>query len=425
MTVRPESSRTLISVAEALAFVRAEARPLPPIRLGLLDAQGTRLAEDVAADIDLPPFDKALVDGFAVRSADVAGDSARLTVIEEIHAGEMPRFPLGPGQATAIMTGAPLPDGADAVVMVEKTTRPDGATVIVPGPVAAGQNRLVRGREMRRGEVVVRAGSVLDAATSGVLASVGATMPLLQQRPTVWVVATGDELVETEEIPGPGQIRNSNTVMLAALVEEHGGWAESWPIVPDRPEKLASTFRDLLKSGDVLLVSGGVSAGKRDLVPEAFEAAGARNVFHKVRVKPGKPIWFGVGPDREEGPPTLVFGLPGNPVSGLVGFLLFVRPALAILAGRGDSEPTMIYPLLDDYRHDDDRDVYRPSRLVSIDGLSRIDPLPSAGSSDLRAAASADGFAIFPAGERMYQRGEPVGFLPIGPSRFAVRTSYS
>ena len=157
-----------------------------------------------------------------------------------------------------------------------------------------------------------------------------------------------------------------------------------------------------------------------------LESFGIRRIFHKVRVKPGKPLWFGVGPDRDDGPPPLVFGLPGNPVSGLVGFLLFVRPALAVLSGRsGPGSGAGSFPLDAVYRHADDRDVYRPARLVGGEGGSpiRVAPLPWSGSSDLRAAASGDGFAIFPAGERIYQEGDPVGFLPLRPSTIVPRNS--
>ncbi len=157
-------------------------------------------------------------------------------------------------------------------------------------------------------------------------------------------------------------------------------------------------------------------------MPAALEETGVRPVFHKVRVKPGKPLWFGVGPDRADRPPALVFGLPGNPVSGLVSFLLFVRPALAILSGREAEEPTITLPLAANYRHADDRDVYRPARLVE-DG-TRVEPLLWAGSSDLRGAAAGDGFAIFPAGERMYREGEPVGFVPLDPWRHGAGLPY-
>ena len=377
----------MLTVAEALDAIRSRAHPLHSRPIRLTEALGLRLVGDVVADLDLPPFDKALVDGFALRAADVpAGGTITLRVVETIYAGQTPTRTVGPGEAAEIMTGAPIPEGADSVVMVEKTSRPDPDHVVLSGPVAPGQNRLVRGREMREGEVVVASGAILDAARLGVLASVGASLVAVRPRPVVAVAATGDELVPFDQSPGAGQIRNSNSVLLAALAEQFGVTAQAMPIIPDRPEALRDAFAGALGETDVLLVSGGVSAGQRDLVPEALEAVGVSPVFHKVRVKPGKPLWFGVGPGREGARPTLVFGLPGNPVSGLVSFLLFVRPALAILAGGNpDDDPTPTFPLAIPYRHDDDRDVYRPARLV--DG-PRVEPLLWSGSSDLNVAAN-------------------------------------
>lgn len=423
----------MLTVAEALSAVRGEACPLPPRRSDLAASLGQILARDVVADRDLPPFDKALVDGFAVRSADLAGpDTVALRVVEEIFAGATPTRAVGPGEASAIMTGAPLPEGADAVVMVERTSRPSSGTVVVVGPLLPGQNRLLRGREMRAGDVVVPGGTRLNPAMLGVMASVGVSETLVHPRPRVAIAATGDELVPFDETPGPGRIRNSNTIMLAALAREHGASDRPLPIIPDRAEALIDAFRRALQGeptspepADILLVSGGVSAGRRDLVPEALEAIGARCVFHKVRVKPGKPLWFGVGPGRAGLPPALIFGLPGNPVSGLVSFLLFVRPAIEILSGTGTGEPpTAAYPLAVAYSHSDDRDTYRPCRLVGAGADLRVEPLDSAGSSDLRASASGDGFAIFPAGERIYGKGEPVGFLDLCPPRFRAGCSY-
>ena len=186
---------------------------------------------------------------------------------------------------------------------------------------------------MRAGEVVLTAGTILKPAHLGVLASVGRT-PVRVVRPQVAIVPTGDELVEPDQIPGPGQIRNSNAMMLRALAMEEGAEAESLPTAPDEADELRRILQNGLDS-DVLMITGGVSAGQRDLVPAVLEELGVRCVFHKVRLKPGKPIWFGVGGPRAGRPGPLVFGLPGNPVSGLVGFLLFVRPAFAALAGTG------------------------------------------------------------------------------------------
>ena len=409
----------MLTVDEALVSVLEQARPLPSVSEPLVMALRCVLAEDVTADIDLPPFDKSLVNGYALRTGDLNGTDRSLGIGETILAGQTPTRPLGPREAAVIMTGAPLPPGCDAVVMHERT-RAEGERVWVEEPeVRVGQNILARAREMRAGDLVVAAGTVLKPAHLGVLASVGRSSVRVI-RPRVAVVSTGDELVEPDRIPGPGQIRNSNAVMLQSLAIEEGATAETLPTAPDEPAEL----RRILRRGldfDVLLITGGVSAGQRDLVPAVLEDLGVRQVFHKVRLKPGKPLWFGGGPPRDGRPGPLVFGLPGNPVSGLVGFLLFVRPALAILAGKPNPATRAIEArLVGGFRHRGDRPTYHPARLVAAsprDDLSgprtiEIETLPWSGSADLRAVASSDGFAAFPAGDRDYSPGEIVGFLP-------------
>lgn len=401
----------LLTVDEALRAVHAQAAPRSPRSCPLAEAFGACLAEDVTADLDLPPFDKALVDGFAVRSSDLSAGECRLAIGEEIVAGRTPTRALAPGEAAVIMTGAPLPPEADAVIMVEKTRR-DGSVVVFDGTlIRPGQNRLLRGREMRAGDVVLRKGERLNAARLGLLASVGRPEVLVSPRPRVAIVPTGDELVEPEVIPGPGQIRNSNAIMLQALASAAGADVQPFPIVADELAKLRATLEQGLRF-DVLLITGGVSAGNRDLVPEVLQSLGVRRIFHKIRVKPGKPLWFGVGPERGEGPGTLVFGLPGNPVSGIVGFLLFVRPALLALASLEENGPaTTQRPLARSFVHASDRPTYFPARLAAD---ATVEPLNWAGSADLRTVAQADGFAVFPAGDRHYQAGEIVDFLPLG-----------
>ncbi|SIO14164.1 molybdopterin molybdochelatase [Singulisphaera sp. GP187] len=407
----------LLTVDEALHAIRERAAHLKPRPCVLAEALGCVLAEDVTADLDLPPFDKALVDGYAVRASDLVAGECRLAVGEEIVAGRTPTRALAPGEAAAIMTGAPLPPDADAVIMVEKTRR-DGADVLLEGGlVRPGQNRLLRGREMRAGDVVLRKGEPLNAPKLGLLASVGRAKVLVFPRPRVAIVPTGDELVEPDVVPGPGQIRNSNAVMLQALTGATGAEVRTFPIAPDEPAGL----RSLLERGlnfDVLTITGGVSAGNRDLVPEALASLGVTRVFHKVRVKPGKPLWFGVGPPRGDAPGALVFGLPGNPVSGIVGFLLFVRPALLALASqRAESLPLMSRRrLARAFVHSSDRPTYFPARLSAESAAAEaaIEPLDWAGSADLRTVAQADGFAVFAAGDRHYQAGEVVEFLHLG-----------
>ncbi len=419
------------TVEEARNVVLERASRLPAQVVELRCALGLILAEDVTADLDLPPFDKALVDGFAVRSADLAGGGlVPLHVVEEVTAGQWPSRPIASGEATAIMTGAPLPDGADAVVMWEQTERDGEGRVLVPGPVAQGQNRLTRGREMTKGEVILKRGERLTPPRIGLLASVGIARVHCVPWPRVAIMPTGDELVEIDQTPGPGQIRNSD--MLQALVRSLGAQAWRRPIAPDHPERLRRALADALSSDetgkahgagpDVLVVSGGVSAGTRDLVPAALESLGIEPIFHKVRVRPGKPLWFGVGPPRGESPGVLVFGLPGNPVSGMVSVLLFLKPAIDALAGRTSTAPaTATYPLAIAYRYRGDRPTYHPSTLIEREGRTCLQPLNWAGSADLRTVARADGFAVFPAGDVDYSEGDPVEFLALEGDSINVR----
>ena len=401
----------MLTVDQAIEAILRHASVLPARPTALIDALGSDLAEDIAADIDLPPFDKALMDGYAVRSADLSDPGEhRLTVVEEITAGRMPTRPLRPGEASRIMTGAPLPLGSDAVIMVERS-RMDGPTVLLNGPVAPGTNRLTRGREMRAGQVLLERGTRLDPAKIGLIASAGRSEVLAIPVPSVAVVPTGDELVPASRKPQAGQIRNSNGVMLAGLATTWGARpVREWPIAPDDPSGLRSSIEAALGQADVLLISGGVSAGTKDLVPSTLVGLGIEPIFHKVQVKPGKPLWFGVGPPRVDGPGVLVFGLPGNPVSGVIGFLLFVRPALGALAGHPPGRTQLAsFRLGAVFEHRGDRPTYHPARLEG----GRLFPSAWAGSADLRAVALADGFAAFPAGDRVFQEGEEIPFLPL------------
>ena len=402
----------MLTVAEGLEKVLAHAHSLPPRTSTLAQARCLTLAEDIAADLDSPPFDKALVDGYAVRSADLRGSGTSLRVIEEVPAGRVPVRAISSGEAVMIMTGAPLPAGADAVVMIERTKRNNGQVFIDELSIVPGRNVLARGREMRASEVVLSRGSLLNAVRLGLLAAVGRTSVSVVPRPRIAIVSTGDELVEPGQVPGPGQIRNSNATVLRAMAESAGGEVETLPIAPDEPAGLHAILERGL-SADVLLITGGVSAGNRDLVPDALERLGVSRVFHKIRLKPGKPLWFGVGPARGNDPGPLVFGLPGNPVSGFVGFVLFVRPSLDRLAGRtSPSSRPLEARLARTFVHAGDRPTYHPSRWVAGVG-SGLEPLEWAGSADLRTITRADGFAVFPAGDRVHEAGEFIPFLPL------------
>lgn len=405
----------MLSVAEAQSIILQLVRPLVaqnlPLSPGVL---GLVLGEDVASDLDMPPHNKALMDGYAVRVADLPEGRAALVVIEEITAGRTPRHSVGPGQAARIMTGAPIPAGADAVVVVERTRMiDDGRVQIEDRAPQPQQNIMAQGREMRRGETVLTPGTLLRPQELGVLATVGRTTVRLIPAPRVAVLSTGDEVVDAAQMPGPGQIRNGNGPMLAAQVARAGGVPHFLGIARDRVEHLRSLAEEGLKA-DALVLSGGVSAGKLDLVPGVLQELGVRPHFHKVEMKPGKPMYFGTRP-RPNGPgDTLVFGLPGNPVSSLVCFELFVKPALRALAGHPEPGPRLLRATLaEDFPHRSDRPTYYPASLQGADKGWRVAPVPWLGSADLRGLTQANALMLLPAGDHHHRAGQELSVLPL------------
>jgi molybdopterin molybdotransferase len=397
----------MLEVEEALAVVLERTQVHPPVETALGPAAlGRVVAESVASDLDSPPFAKSLMDGYAVRSADAAA-SVTLTVIEEVAAGATPTRSLGPGQATRVMTGAPVPAGADAVIPHEQTEL-NGDTVHLRRAVKAGNFVLPRGREMAAGAIVVSAGTLLTPAVLGLLAAVGRTTVAAHPVPRLAVLVTGDELVEAPGVPGPGQIRNSNGPMLTAQATRAGTQARYLGIARDVRDSLRDLVREGLDSGEVLVLSGGVSAGKYDFVPDVLRELGVEPHFHKVRMKPGKPLFFGT----RDG--TLVFGLPGNPVSSFVGFELFVRPALRKMGGQAIPGPVFVpLPLAADFTTNNDRPTYAPAGLqASPEGL-RVRPAAWFGSADLRGLARADALIRLPPGPVSYPAGQLVSTLSV------------
>jgi molybdopterin molybdotransferase len=401
------------TVSEARQTVLDHAAPLAPTTIPLGEALGFVLAEDVSSDVDSPPHDKAMVDGYAVVAADFSSGDATLRLLEEVTAGEVPRQAVVAGATTRIMTGAPIPPGADAVVMVERSTiAADGKIVLEDPRVAAGQNILPRGHSLVRGQVVLEAGARLRSFEIGALAEVGRAEVQVIRRPSVAVLATGNELVPPSAIPGPGQIRNSNGPMLVAAVRESNATPVDLGIARDEAGDLARLIAQGLEH-DVLLLSGGVSAGVLDLVPGVLKSLGVAEVFHKVNVKPGKPLWFG---RRVQGArTTLVFGLPGNPVGSLVSFELFVRAAIAKLAGR--TEATVAHrtaKLTSAVNQRGDRPTYFPAFHRETVAGTQVDPLSWKGSADLATLVSANAFIVLPPGDKSYAAGEPVEVHVLG-----------
>ena len=283
----------MLSVTQAFDKLLATVSPLEAVSLPLSDVLGLTLAEDVSAPEDSPPFDKSLMDGFAVRAADVANGFVSLKVVEVVTAGRVPSKAVGPGEATQIMTGAPIPEGADLIVKIEETLPDIEHVHVTTKSVTPGTNILRRGTSVRAGDVVLKAGMKLNGSRIGALAELGRAEVKVHRRPTVAVLATGDELVPIDETPGPGQIRNSNEAMLIAQIQAAGAIPIPLGVARDNRDILRSMIQQGLHC-DMLVLTGGVSAGMLDLVPNELNAAGVSEVFHKVELKPGKPVWFGL-----------------------------------------------------------------------------------------------------------------------------------
>ena len=315
----------MIPVGEALATVCGAARVLGAERVGLAAALGRVAAEDVRSTRAVPAAANSAMDGYAVRHADLASVPARLRIVAVEPAGTVVDRAVEPGTAIKLFTGSVMPPGADTVVKIEDTEA-SGDDVVVHAAPARGANVRAAGEDIAPGRVVVARGTALGAADLGALASVGCATVVVHRRPTVAIVSTGSELVEVDEIPGPGQVVNSNAYTLAAAASAAGAMATVLPIVRDREADIHASLLEASRA-DVVLTSGGVSVGELDLVKDALDALGVERLFWQVAQKPGKPLAFGRLGDR------LVFGLPGNPVSALVCFHLYVRPALRRLQG--------------------------------------------------------------------------------------------
>ena len=361
--------------------------------VGLEAATGRVLAEDVEADRDYPPLSRSIRDGFAVRTADLPG---RLRVVGEVRAGETFSGELGPGEALEIMTGAPVPGGADAVVMIEYVER-DGDHIYAP-EAELGQFINPRGAEARRGERLLLAGARLGYSEIALLATVGKPKVRVYHRPSVAIVATGDEIVEAFEQPLDHQIRNSNTCSLAAQVRRAGGLPVILPVARDSH----AATREILQRGlehDLLLISGGVSVGKYDVVEQVLSELGAEFFFDRVLIQPGQPLVFG----RLRG--VFFFGLPGNPASTMVTFELFARAALELLEGQAEATlPMPLARLTTDFRHKRGLTRFLPARL-SPDGAG-LTPIPWQGSSDVPAQVRANAWLVAEAGRESWQAGE-------------------
>ncbi len=369
------------------------------------DALGRVLAEPVHADRDYPPFNRSARDGFAVWASDVTQTPVKLRVLGETRAGEPSRFKIGPGEAVEIMTGAPGPEGADAVVMVEYSSR-DGEFVTLQQAIEPGKNLIDQGSEGQAGSVVLESGTPLDYNQIALLASVGAGKVNVYRQPRVAVLSTGDEEIDITGRPEPYQIRNSNAYSLAAQIRRQGGLPVILPVAPDRLDRTQELIEQGLEA-DMLLLSGGVSAGKYDYVEQVLSKLGAGLFFTQVAIQPGKPLVFGKVGSRP------VFGLPGNPISTMVTFEVFARIALHRLAGRTSSPLPFLHARLgSDFRHKPVLTRFLPAVLQGSYGDVKVNPVKWQGSGDLIAAARADCYLVATSGRESWKAGEWIAVLP-------------
>ncbi|MHA5050205.1 molybdotransferase-like divisome protein Glp [Streptomyces sp. SD15] len=427
----------LWSVTEHLEDILATVRPLEPIELQLLDAQGCVLVEDVTVPVSLPPFDNSSMDGYAVRVADVAGASQKypavLTVVGDVAAGQAEQPSVGPGQAARIMTGAPLPPGAEAVVPVEWTdgglgegpvsgmrahsAAPEGAAgqVHVHRPAEARAHVRAMGSDVKAGDRALEAGTVLGPPQIGLLAAIGRGTVRVRPRPRVVVLSTGSELVQPDEPLGTGQIYDSNSFALCAAARDAGAIAYRVGAVSDDAETLRSTIEDQLIRADLLVTTGGVSVGAYDVVKEALSSVGDEDEpgsgieFRKLAMQPGKPQGFGsIGPEH-----TPLLALPGNPVSSYVSFELFVRPAIRTLMGLDDVHRPTTGAILET-----DKALTSPAgRRQFLRGRyadGKVTPVGGAGSHLVAALAQADALIVVPEDTTSVESGTEVEVVLLG-----------
>jgi molybdopterin molybdotransferase len=416
---------TILSFEEARHAVESHTAQIPAPAIEVVDllASANRvLAEPLLADRDIPPFPRATRDGYALRSADLAKLPARLEVIGEIKAGEDPEHipaevPIG--QAISIMTGAPVPSGADAVVMVEYSTR-HGNQVEITRSVARGENVVQPGAEARQGGLLIDRGIRLTAADIALAASVGKSQLNVYQRPRVAVLTTGDEIVDVSSIPGPTQIRNSNSYSLAVQIQSAGGEPVLLSIAPDEPRALRGLIEKGLQS-DLLLMTGGVSMGRYDLVEQVLAEMHAEFFFTGAKIQPGRPVVFGRCGAKKCGAGTLAreadsltyfFGLPGNPVSTMVTFELFARPMLEALAGQPARQLQFLHARLQaEIRTKIGLTRFLPATLSGEFENSRVALVPWQGSGDIAATARANCYIVIPSDREHIPAGEFVAVM--------------
>lgn len=385
----------MIEMDEAIRIVMESTQPIDAISVDLMDALGYVLSEDIKSDLNMPPFDKATMDGYALHGGEITSASGNtpvvLDVIEEIPAGTVPQKTVGTGQASRIMTGAPVPDGADTVIMVEDTeSEANGEKVRVLDVTEVGENIARLGEDVTVGQVVLEKGAVIRPPEIGILAAMGVVSVPVYRKPIVGVIATGSEIVEPSLTPQPGQIRNSNGYSMMAQALRASAHTKYLGIVEDDAASLKRVIAEGLDMCDVVMLSGGVSAGVYDLVQDAMRDLGVEVLFDRIRMKPGKPLTFGVKGKK------MVFGLPGNPVSSVVGLELLARPAIRKMQSMAQTHhPQAKTVLKANFRQSPGRKQFVPAHSVLGEaGIWTSDWVGHHGSADLFALARANSLFV-------------------------------
>ncbi|MDH4100560.1 MAG: molybdopterin molybdotransferase MoeA [Nitrospirota bacterium] len=395
----------MISVDDALKTILAGVPVLGTEKVHIIDTLGRVIAEDVISGRNIPPFDNSAMDGYALKAADTTGASpekpATLKVVADLPAGYTLDRELQAGEAVRIMTGAPVPPGADSVVRVEDTEK-RGETVRILVQVKSGKDTRRKGEDVKVGDVVIEKGTRITPAAVGMMSSVGRSMVQVYQRPRVAVLATGDEVVDVDQEAGPGKIYNSNGYTIASQVREAGGLPVMLGIAKDTREDLEAKLKAGLTC-DVIISSGGVSVGDFDFVKDVLSSLGSEMKFWKVGMRPGKPLAFGV----IGGKPA--FGLPGNPVSSMVTFEQFVRPALRKMMGYAALQrPTVNAVLEDDVKKEPSLRFFVRGVVSRVDGKYRVSTTGPQGSGILRSMVIANGLIVLPEGTEGAKAGDTV-----------------
>jgi molybdopterin molybdotransferase len=408
-----ESDDAMLSFEQARHVVEEHASRVRPPRkegLSLVESAGRVLAEPVVADRNFPPFPRATRDGYAVRAADLSSLPATLAIVGEIKAGADVTIQVGSGQAAAIMTGAPVPAGADSVVMIEYASL-QGDRVEIRRAIAVGENIVPQGAEAKLGERLLSPGVRLDAAAIALASSVGKSHPLVYVKPRVAVLATGDELVDVDVPPAPHQIRNSNSYSLAAQIQAAGGEPLLLPISPDEPARLRELISDAL-AADLLLLSGGVSAGRYDFVEQVLSELKAEFFFTGAQIQPGRPVVFGRLPRAAGSDGRYFFGLPGNPVSTIITFELFVKPVVEALAGMTPAKLVFLHAKLkSEVKTKTGLRRFLPAVLSGEFDQGEVELLPWHGSGDMAATARANCYVVITPDRERIAAGEWVPVL--------------